>query len=594
MKQRARLRLALLTIAIVTAAACQVTPSPTPRPDSRQAAGADATSAHAVVQKQLDDIAASIDARDLAQAAALLAAIDLDQLDGARLFDAERLHVLLALAQSDPTLAEAWLDRMQPVSDAQRHDYTRLVARLAASQGRYTDAARVLIEGSESWNGDLQAVNDEIWNYVIRTPVDQIPQLAARSRTATARGWWALADALLHSFDVEAERAALAAWRRNAGDHPAANSPPSALAALRSEVAGPHRLALVVPLSGPLASAGAAVRDGFFAAFYRASADRTIRVYDSQSDAFPALYERIAADGMDVIVGPLDKAGVSAANQHAARLLPMLALNYLGPGEAASPDLLQLGLAIEDEAAAIVDRLTGDGIGRVALFWSESDWSQRAADTIRTGLADSTCEIVIDSYVADTRTVTDSVGAAFLVDASSKRGEELERILGTDVELVPRRRHDVDAIVALTDSAKARALVPALAFHFARDLPIYAPSPLLQGTGSGDLRDLEGARVTELPWRVYPDPVREAVEAAIPAAEGVLDSLYALGADAYRIVDRIGTFGNGAMGGATLRMLGATGMLTLDETGAIHREPVWVVVQRGAMVALPTLVPAAD
>jgi outer membrane PBP1 activator LpoA protein len=141
--------------------------------------------------------------------------------------------------------------------------------------------------------------------------------------------------------------------------------------------------------------------------------------------------------------------------------------------------------------------------------------------------------------------------------------------------------------------------MPALAYHFAGDLPIYGTSTLVQGAAGVGLRELEGARVTELPWRVYPDPVRDAVDAARsenaarsgnsarPASASPLDSLYALGSDAYRIVDRITSGGGRA---SSMRLLGATGVLTLGTDGAFRREPVWAVVRNGALAALPTLV----
>jgi hypothetical protein len=435
---------------------------------------------------------------------------------------------------------------------------------------------------------DTHALADAIWTYVTMTPAYRIAALAAAAEDDVERGWWLLADALLRSFDANAERRALAAWQRDYPSHPAARSLPAALSHLRATTAAPQRIALLVPQSGPLAAAGSAVRDGFFAAYFHAGSAATVRIYDSAAEPFAPTYERMLADGVQVIVGPLDKSGVSAANAHAVRTLPTLALNYLAPGEVPAADLLQFGLAIEDEARAISERLAEDRIERLALFTSPDDWSQRAALEIRTRLAGSPVSIVVDEEIEDLRTVTDRVGNALLVDSSTARKTELERILGTRLEFVARRRVDLDAIVALTDFVKARALMPALAYHFAGDIPLYGASPLVQGAGRGGLRELDGARVCQLPWRVYPDAVRESVDRAA-GPPSALDGLYALGSDAYRLVDRMAEYASGTRATAT-RLLGATGVLSIGTDGAFHREPAWAVVRSGDLVALPTLV----
>src|SRR5258705_136156 len=65
------------------------------------------------------------------------------------------------------------------------------------------------------------------------------------------------------------------------------------------------------------------------------------------------------------------------------RRVPVLALNYLPSGVAAGPGLFQFGLAIEDEAQAIAERVYEDGFPRVAIVQSDLDWSGRAAESFR-------------------------------------------------------------------------------------------------------------------------------------------------------------------------------------------------------------------
>ena len=84
-------------------------------------------------------------------------------------------------------------------------------------------------------------------------------------------------------------------------------------------------------------------------------------------------------------------------------------------------------------------------------------------------------ELTVQPFT-DLRTITESVGTAMHVAGSQSRRDELARLLGEELEFLPRAREDVDAVVALIDNTEANALVPALRFHFASDLPVYASS----------------------------------------------------------------------------------------------------------------------
>jgi outer membrane PBP1 activator LpoA protein len=581
----------LLVMAIVLNCACQVTPT---APGGETTAGtrpvASRTSDREAQRDAIRGAEEAITAGALDRAATLLDAIDSRRLDGPLRFEFAMATAELALARGDSTRAGELHAALLPSTSQQRRDAGRLAARIAAAQGRYADAAETLMSLPSRDSAEERALSEEIWSFVARTPPYSVATLRQRARNEIVAGWWALADAVLQSFDLSAQQRNIVAWQQLHPAHPAARHLPRELAAGQSPLAAtPRRIALLLPLTGPLAAAGGAVRDGFVAAFFHGGSESVVHVYDSAGADFPAIHEQIVADRMDVIVGPLDKSTLAAANAYAGRTLPMLALNYLTSGEVPGPDLIQFGLAIEDEARAIGVRLGEDRIGRVAIFSTPDDWSQRAALELRTVLAGSDTLLVVDTLVDDPRRTPDTVGAALLVDGSMARKAEIESIVGTKLEFVARRRDDVQAVVALTDSAKARSLLPALAFHFAGDLPVYGTSTLVQGASRATLREFEGARVTELPWRVHPDPVRDAVTRALTDVTPSLEPLYALGADAYRIVARLGTPATTGIGGA-IHLLGSTGVLTLDAEGAFRREPVWAIVRRGTLTALPILV----
>ena len=261
----------------------------------------------------------------------------------------------------------------------------------------------------------------------------------------------------------------------------------------------------------------------------------------------------------------------------------MLALNYLDESELHEAQLAQLqstarafnqfGLAIEDEATTIAARLERDGIERALLFHNYDDWSLRARRTLA---AESSLTLTVQPFT-DLRTITEAVGTAMHVAGSQTRRDELSKLLGTELEFLPRAREDVDAVVALVDNTEANALVPALRFHFADQLPVYASSQITRRTRTGQLSELGGFHVSELPYFLAGDAVYDALATPFRLADNPFASLMALGSDAFRLSERLGDTPG------PLVLLGSTGLLKQQADGRITRELAWGVVSAGTV-----------
>jgi uncharacterized protein len=522
------------------------------------------------------------------EAQATLQLIEPALLDAVNQFEFYQLSLQVALATNDLQAAHAAAGRAIPMNAQQRNAYAQGSASLAEREQRFADAAAALMTYDYGLRNPIetpQAVVDRTWADVNRTSIERMAALAG-SGNPTASAWWSLAIQTQRSFDLNAERNAVDAWRAQHPRHPAAIWVPTMLRGVEVPSVGPRRFALLLPSSGPLADAGHAVRDGFMAAFYYAGSNAIARVYDSNSGTMTELYARAVQEGAQVVVGPLDKAKVVEMNAVAIRTVPVLALNYLPDGTPPSAGLLQFGLAIEDDARAIARRVYADGQLRVVVLESDADWAHRAGRAFTEQFTASGGVVVTDAIAEDARTITDVVGSSLLVDASTARLDALSATLGTKPEFLPRRRNDVDAIVAFVGPGQARALNPALAFHFATDLPVYATAQAAGTSTGAELADLNGFRLTELPWQVYPSSLRAGVDAAFGLVGSALAPLYALGVDAYRVADRAELLTSVAGGG----LFGETGQLQVRNGGSLLREPAWAVVSSGQLVALPTVV----
>ncbi len=185
----------------------------------------------------------------------------------------------------------------------------------------------------------------------------------------------------------------------------------------------------------------------------------------------------------------------------------------------------------------------------------------------------------------DIKTITESVGRAMRVEASSARHASISKLLGLELEFLPRAREDVDAIVALVTNLEATALAPALRFHFANELPVYASSQSVRGSQSDALDALNGFRVSELPWQLFEDPLYTSMADVFALRNNPLAALYALGIDAFRVSDRLPAFTRSS----SAHLLGSTGILSLRQDRRFHRELAWGVVIRGKLIALPLI-----
>lgn len=446
----------------------------------------------------------------------------------------------------------------------------RVEAELCIATGRYACAIQKLatldVEGEQR-----QEIHDVIWRYLGRAPSFQLSEFAARA-TGTEQGWWLLKLSMLESFTLRDQRARLDQWRTQWPQHPAATMPPTLLRRLETDLPRPQKVALLLPLTGSLQRAGRAVRDGFISGYLHATGGADsfqLLLFDTAAQPLPMIYESAMTAGVDLLVGPLTKDGVSALNDLNPQV-PALGLNYLDAGSIPSENVYQLGLAIEDEADTMVTRLLADRARRLLVFHNDQDWSQRGMQRL---VASWPYPATVQP-LAEVKTVTEHVGRAMHVEQSQQRRDELASMLGTELEFLPRARDDLDAVVALVDAVEANALAPSLGFHFASELPVYASSQSVRGTEPQDRKELAGFHVSDLPWFLYDDPLHAEIDLAFGLRGNPFASLYALGVDAFRVSGRLPLLAESSLH----QLRGSTGILSIQDSRRLARELAWGTV----------------
>ncbi|WP_266160330.1 penicillin-binding protein activator [Dyella silvatica] len=326
----------------------------------------------------------------------------------------------------------------------------------------------------------------------------------------------------------------------------------------------PGKIALLLPSSGNYAAAGAAISEGFFAAYADASRNHAprppVRVYDSGGTPASAIkaYQQAVDDGAQLVVGPLTRGEVSALFGMNPLPVPLLALNHPDDKSLPSSGVSEFGLLPETEGAQSADHMIERGIHSAYVIVSNEDYAQRAANAFKAELEARGGSVAgMGTLSSNSVNFANTISGLNAADASSDAG--------IFISMRPQQ---------------ARLLLPQL--KLARvNLPVFATSHIYAGVDdAGANRDLDGVEFCDSPWLFNAQPGlpnHEDVANQLPAARGMSARLFAFGMDAWNLVPYVDWLHEHP--GSYLP--GATGQLTADQFGRVRRVMVWAKFQDG-------------
>jgi hypothetical protein len=351
---------------------------------------------------------------------------------------------------------------------------------------------------------------------------------------------------------------------------------------------GPGNVALIMPISGKLSSAGISLREGFMTAYYQTPAAQRlhVRIYDTSEIGVGAAVSQATRDGAELIVGPLAREAVTAAASITGARPPILALNFLPPGTPTPAAFYQFALSPEDEARQVARRVLADGHRNGVALVPTGDWGARVLAAFTQELqAGGGALLSQASFDAARSDYSFEITQVLRISDSVARDKRLEAVLGTKLEFQPRLRGDIEFIFAASQANTARLLLPQLRFHFAGAIATYATSDSFEPHPSAN-QDLEGLLIPDMPWMLggeLADSVHDAAHAAWPTGGPHRTRLYAFGFDAYLLAAALHT----QRGATQVDVQGLTGRLSLDAERRVQRELVWGSMHNGQPRALP-------
>lgn len=547
-------------------------------------------------QQQLYQLTAAelfVKAGNMGKALTILESISPDPLSPEQFAKYTLMYAELALANdhfflarqllSDQRIEQYW----QQLSLPQQQQWYQLRGELFSLLGEHKNSIDAYVALSElsPTSQARQEAHDKLWFALNHITYEELKELAITEQDQTILGWFTLVNITRQNQgDVRQQLSFINEWRRAQPDHPASLTPPTSLLSAQQAFSDlPQQVALLLPLQGTLAQAGAAIRNGFLAAWYDVRAHHgetpVIRFYDTTtSDDISGLYQQAVTDGAQLVIGPLQKEKVRQLLLLPELPVPTIALNYAeSPISSAPKNFFQFGLSATDEAKQIADRAWIEGQRTALSITPNSGWGDRTLSAFRDRWHEKGGTLIESPpYGTSQSDFAPLLKPVLHLDHSNARKKRLQQLLGKPLAHTPRRRQDIDMVFMAAYPNHARQIKPTLDFLFASDLKIYGTSHLYTGVqDTGRNRDLEGIRFSAMPWTL-PGATDEKLQ---PATElpALYRHIFALGIDAYHLHQWLALM----VQQPDTRLFGSTGTLQLNPQGAIEREQPWAVFRGG-------------
>jgi hypothetical protein len=525
-----------------------------------------------------------------------LAKVDNRVLAKAHKFDAAilRAHIAVYEKQGEAALAALTDIDEEALSAADRQRLFEVRAQAYALTENWLEKAYTHLQLNRIL-ADPEAIatnREALWQTLMQMTPQVLDLFNPGVPPAEDSGWFALAYAIkAYQANPEALEVALEDWRRSYPNHPA--DPALYEKVLSSGTRLPQQIgdiAVLLPASGPYVEAAQAIKEGIIAAHYASGSSSRLHFLDIDIDNVTGRsnvvqqYQQAVDRNASIVIGPLQKQSVDELSTTSDLPIPVLALNRID-NRLSRPNLFQFGLAPEDDAIASANYASEQGYQRAVILAPRSDWGDRVATAFAQHWRQNGGSLLYRAtYNEQDNDFTSTLIPLMGLDDSKQRYQALKSTVGRSMDFEPRRRQDIDFIFLVASPLKARQLVPQLKFHRSGQLPIIATSHAY--TGQPDAQqdiDLNELIITDIPWMftdlANQDPAYRALQQQASRNFGSLLRLYAMGADAYRLIPELNTLSRDP----AMRYDGATGRLSINALGQIERNMPWARFNQGQL-----------
>ena len=424
-----------------------------------------------------------------------------------------------------------------------------------------------------------------IWQTLLALPISTLE--SAQTDNPGLAAWINLAIQSKSATNSQDLQQRLNTWQQNNPNHPGNLILPEKLAQLDVSAPQLSKITLLLPLSGQFASSGAAIRNGFIAAYYAdQQAKPQLSIVDSASGDVEDLYKQAITNGSQLVIGPLIKANVKKIADHDVPV-PTIALNNIDSRDI--PDnMYQFGLSPRSEARQIADRAWREQHQKALIIMPKNKWGNSVAQAFIKRWQQLGGQVSDISTYSNYKFLKQDIMHALNIDESYARKAQLQQITGAKLRMLPQRRKDIDMIFLISDGNYAHQIKPLLNFYFAGNLDTYATSAVYNDSGR-NLSDLNGIIFTDSPWIINQKQLSEqlkslssTINSTWPSKNNMQRRLNALGVDAFDLsknLNRLQYFN--AFG-----LPAASGNLFIGKNNSIVRQLNWAKINKSKVNTL--------
>lgn len=438
-------------------------------------------------------------------------------------------------------------------------EYHELLALSYQMQNQISQAAlqRMKLDVLLTEHESVLANRQKLWSLIQAMPQAELTTQLMESQSGSIwQGWLKLAQIMrTQSFNDAWPR-----WSEEYPNHPAASiiQKPSRWSFMRpKEVVRPRKIALLLPLTGPLAGPGLAVKEGFMEAYQKSGKKIEIAVYDTSQGAVHQ-YHRAIDEGADVVVGPLTKQDATAVATTFTSV-PTLLLNDFS--HSLSSAKYAFGFSPKDEATQLVDIMHEKSYQRIMMIVPNNNWGRDVSLAFSKAANQHHMQIVSTVTYAQGENMSQRLRQGLNYQEHKTFTAQGRKMIESS------RRQDIDAIFLLGYPSMARQIVPLLKYYYAGDIPVYATSAAYGAYYNPSLdKDLDGLYFLDIPW-VFNHQIGHK---NWPEPWNAYSRLYALGFDSFEMTQQWQALHSMPQSGLSKQ----TGVLYMMSNGHIRRELV--------------------
>lgn len=506
----------------------------------------------------------------------------LSQTDALTTTQSDQKNILLAKANLSRGQAQVAINTLAKVKNVNslptfyQAQFHEMLAYAFQMLGNPTQSLLERIKLGHILPDDASKANNRrlLWLTLMTLPVAELNAMSIEIKPNTELDGWIQLALIPRQYGEQSQKMleAVEAWVAHHPHHPANLMLPSPLNQVGQGLfVDVKKIALLLPVTGPLSGPGNAIRDGFMAAFNDSTRKNTldIRVYDTYNKNSVALYHKAIEEGAQFVIGPLSKADVTkvAAITHP---VPTLLLNDIDGKMKANA--YQFGLSPRNEAKQVAATARKEGYARALIIAPSGSWGDEVSSAFMKQWQLNGGEVV-DTLRFNTQ---DNLQKAI---QKLLKADDSKKIKKSDANLAqgPRRRQDFDMIFLLAYPSKARQIMPTLRYYFAANVPVYATSSVYSGSmNSQQDRDLDGLLFCDMPW-VF---THQLTQQHWPEQLNSYSRLYAIGMDSFALTTKL----NQLMIFPAMGASEQSGILYLNPNRQIARVLTWGQFRQGLAV----------